>query len=93
MWSCVLAFLQKKETDQKSVSFVCVPQGGLFSEPFLRDLDLIWRVDLSGVCNNDHYTAFSWAGTKDLDIDGSLFLAEDHVIDGIIFKNGELSLV
>jgi hypothetical protein len=53
-------------------------------------LELIWRVDLSDVSNNDHYTAFSWAGTKYLEIDGSLFLAEDELRDGFILKNGEL---
>jgi len=38
--------LQKKpeEKDQKSLSSVSVPGAVLFSEPFLRDLDLIWRV-------------------------------------------------
>lgn len=38
------------------------------------------------------HTAFSCAGTKYLDLDGSLFLAEDVVRDGFILKNGELSL-
>ena len=32
---------QKKETDKKSVSSVSVPGAELFSEPFLRDLELI----------------------------------------------------
>jgi len=41
--------LQNKKTedqDKKSLSSVSVPPTGLFSEPFLRDLKLICRVDL-----------------------------------------------
>jgi hypothetical protein len=40
--------LQKKKTegsDEKSVSSVSVPRTELFSEPFLKDLDLIWRIN------------------------------------------------
>ncbi len=33
-----------EEQDQKSLSSVSVPRTGLFYEPFLNDLDLIWRV-------------------------------------------------
>jgi hypothetical protein len=40
-----------EEQDQKSVSSVSVPGAGLFSEPFLRDLDLIWQVDHNIHCN------------------------------------------
>jgi hypothetical protein len=37
---------QKKEgIDKKSIPFVSVPLTGLFSKPFLKDLDLLWRVD------------------------------------------------
>ena len=41
--------LQNKKTeeqDQKSLSSVSVPGAGLFSEPFLKDLELIWGVAL-----------------------------------------------
>ena len=40
--------LQKEKTegaDKKSVSSVSVPLTELFSEPFMKDLDLLWRVD------------------------------------------------
>ena len=40
--------LQNKKTeeqDKKSLSSVSAPLTELFSEPFLRDLDLIWRLD------------------------------------------------
>ena len=40
--------LQNKKTeeqDQKSVSSVSVPGAGLFYEPALYDLDIIWLVD------------------------------------------------
>ncbi len=36
-----------EEIDKKSTSSVSVPGAILFSEPFLRDLDLIWRVELN----------------------------------------------
>ena len=39
--------LQNKKTedqDQKSLSSVSVPRTGLFYEPFLKDLDLIWKI-------------------------------------------------
>ena len=36
---------KKEETDKKSVSSASVPLTELFSEPFLKDLDLIWRID------------------------------------------------
>jgi hypothetical protein len=29
------------------ISQISVPRTGLFYEPFLRDLDLIWRIDVS----------------------------------------------
>lgn len=35
-----------EEQDQKSLSSVSVPRTGLFYEPFLWDLDLIWRVKM-----------------------------------------------
>jgi hypothetical protein len=34
---------KKEETDKKSVSSVSVPPTGLFYEPFMRDLALIWE--------------------------------------------------
>jgi len=34
-----------EEQDHRSLSSVPVPGAGLFYEPFLNDLDLIWRVD------------------------------------------------
>ena len=40
--------LEKEKTedkDQKSLSSVSVPRTGLFYEPFLKDLELIWLVD------------------------------------------------
>jgi len=42
--------LQNKKTedqDQKSLSSVSVPGAVLFSEPFMRDLEMIWRVKVS----------------------------------------------
>jgi hypothetical protein len=36
---------KKEETDLKSVSSFSVPRTELFSEPFLRDLELIWLID------------------------------------------------
>ena len=48
--------LQNKKTeeqDQKSVSSVSVPGAGLFCEPFLNDLDLIWQVDSNINCLGD----------------------------------------
>jgi len=33
-----------EEQDQRSLSSVSVPGAGLFYEPFMRDLELIWRV-------------------------------------------------
>jgi hypothetical protein len=42
--------LEKQKTEEqdiKSVFSVSVPGAGRFYEPFLRDLELIWRVDLN----------------------------------------------
>ena len=41
-----LQIKKTEEQDQKSLSSVYVPGAGLFSEPFLRDLELIYLVDI-----------------------------------------------
>ncbi len=38
-------YKKTEDTDQKSVSSVSVPGAGLFYEPALYDLDIIWLVD------------------------------------------------
>ena len=41
-----MSYKNKKteDQDQKSLSSVSVPRAGLFYEPFLGDLELIWKV-------------------------------------------------
>jgi len=42
-----------EEQDQKSLSSGSVPPTEQFSEPFLRDLDLIWRVEMKIISLQD----------------------------------------
>ena len=46
-FSILMFYGSKKKTDQKSVSFETVPRTELFPEPFMKDLDLISRFEIS----------------------------------------------
>ena len=39
--------VKTEDRDQESLSSVSVPPTGRFYEPFMKDLDLIWRVEVS----------------------------------------------